>query len=40
MKKKWNAWKKLMIDKYNRLWRYAKDYSRKCRLVYKRMYSI
>ncbi len=35
-----NAWGKLMIKKYQQLWQYAKDYARKCRLVYKRMYSI
>lgn len=35
-----NAWGKLMVKKYQQLWQYAKDYSRKCRLVYKRMYSI
>ena len=34
------AWGKLMIKKYQQLWLYAKDYARKCRLVYKRMYSI
>ncbi len=35
-----NAWWRLMIKKYQQLWHYAKDYARKCRLVYKRMYSI
>jgi len=35
-----NAWRRLMIKKYQQLWQYAKDYARKCRLVYKRMYSI
>lgn len=35
-----NAWWGLMIKKYQQLWQYAKDYARKCRLVYKRMYSI
>ncbi|WP_258537771.1 hypothetical protein [Flagellimonas oceani] len=35
-----NGWGKLMIKKYQQLWLYAKDYARKCRLVYKRMYSI
>ena len=27
-------------NKYRQLWQFAKDYARKCRLVYKRMYSI
>nr|WP_321414233.1 hypothetical protein [uncultured Allomuricauda sp.] len=35
-----NAWRILMIKKHQQLWLYAKDYARKCRLVYKRMYSI
>ncbi|WP_285649053.1 hypothetical protein [Allomuricauda sp. NBRC 101325] len=40
MKEKINTWRKKVVAKYNHLWRYAKDYARKCRLVYKRMYSI
>ncbi|WP_293296403.1 hypothetical protein [Allomuricauda sp.] len=35
-----NAWTRLMAIKYQQLWLYAKNYARKCRLVYKRMYSI
>ncbi|SDQ30897.1 hypothetical protein [Flagellimonas zhangzhouensis] len=40
MKDKMIAWRKKLVAQYNRLWQYAKDYARKCRLVYKRMYSI
>ena len=35
-----NVWGKSIIKKYEQLWQSAKDYARKCRLVYKRMYSI
>jgi len=40
MRERINAWGNLMIKKYDRMWHYAKEYSRKCRLVYERMYSI
>ncbi|MDC6384318.1 hypothetical protein SAMN04487891_103418 [Flagellimonas taeanensis] len=40
MKERINAWGNLMIKKYDRFWQYAKDYSRKCKRVYERMYSI
>ncbi len=33
-------WGNLIVKKYQQLWQYAKNYARKCRLVYQRMYSI
>ncbi|MEO2050615.1 MAG: hypothetical protein ABGX00_02550 [Allomuricauda sp.] len=40
MKDRIYAWWKKLVQSYDRAWLYAKDYARKCRLVYKRMYSI
>ena len=40
MKDKMRVWWTNLVRKYNRLWQFGKDYARKCRLVYKRMYSI
>jgi len=40
MKERINAWWRNMVNKYEHIWQYAKDYARKCRLVYKRMYTI
>ncbi|WP_431163133.1 hypothetical protein [Flagellimonas beolgyonensis] len=40
MKDRIYAWWKKLAHTYDRAWQYAKDYARKCRLVYKRMYSI
>ncbi|WP_375323731.1 hypothetical protein [Flagellimonas sp. GZD32] len=40
MRKRINVLIEKMVNKYERLWKHAKDYARKCRLVYQRMYSI
>lgn len=40
MRERINAWMNSVTKKYEQLWQSAKDYARKCRLVYKRMYSI
>ncbi|WP_262707911.1 hypothetical protein [Flagellimonas olearia] len=40
MRKRINTWVQNIFNKIDRMWLSAKTYSRKCRLVYERMWSI